>query len=377
MKKVLVIAPYPYLPFFSGGQKFIAQFLESLGKKTDLTVISTLKNDESLVKGYTFLPLLKNSFSRYYDRGLIKQISAIVSEGGFDTVIWEHPYYAWLARRVREKTGTQLIIHTHNIEHQRFRSTGRWWWPILKRYEKRALKEADAVFFITPDDKQFAIDSWNIEPVKCIDVPFGIGLKEFPVDRKEQRNVIAEKHGIKEEEKIILFNGLLNYKPNLDALLTILNKINPLLLSQKSLQYKIIICGKGLPAEMNDLKDYKGRNIIYTGFVNDIIPYFKGADLFLNPVQSGGGIKTKMVESIAYGTTVISTKTGASGIVRNVCGDKLIVIDDNKWEDFADAILKNISVTTKTPAEFYGYYNWENVISNILRSLPHHSATAS
>ena len=28
MKKVLAIAPYPYLPYHSGGQKFIAQFLE-------------------------------------------------------------------------------------------------------------------------------------------------------------------------------------------------------------------------------------------------------------------------------------------------------------------------------------------------------------
>lgn len=377
MKKVLVIAPYPYLPYFSGGQKFIAQFLEALAKRTDLTVICTRNNDVSQAKGYTSVPLLKNSFSRYYDRSLIRKISEIVIKGGFDTVIWEHPYYAWLARRVRARTGTQLVIHTHNIEHQRFRSTGRWWWPILKRYEKRALKKADAVFFITPDDKKFAIDEWNLSPAKCIDVPFGIDVKEFPADKKQHREALAKLHRINNDEKIILFNGLLNYKPNLDALEAILIMINPQLLSQNSLKYKIIICGKGLPSEMNDLKEYKDRNIIYTGFVGDIIPYFKGADLFLNPVLSGGGIKTKMVEAIAFGTTVVSTKTGASGIVKDVCENKLDVVEDYKWKEFSNAILKNIGIETTTPAEFYRYYNWENVISNILRTLPHHSAAAS
>ena len=50
MKKLLVIAPYPYLPYYSGGQKFIALFLESLGKEVDLTVVSVSENDFSLVK---------------------------------------------------------------------------------------------------------------------------------------------------------------------------------------------------------------------------------------------------------------------------------------------------------------------------------------
>jgi hypothetical protein len=40
MKKVLAIAPYSYLPYFSGGQKFIALFFEHLGKEVELTVIS-------------------------------------------------------------------------------------------------------------------------------------------------------------------------------------------------------------------------------------------------------------------------------------------------------------------------------------------------
>ena len=368
MKKVLAIAPYPYLPYFSGGQKFIAQFFHYLGKETDLTVISTEGNDFSLATTYKTVSLLKKSFSRYYDWSLIKKITAIVKEGGFDTVIWEHPYYAWLAYRVRKRTGIRTLIHTHNIEYQRFKSTGRWWWPILKWYERNCFKKADGIFFITPEDKSFAIESWKIDPARCVDLPFGVETENHPGDRLQCRNEIAAKYNIANDEKIILFNGLLNYKPNLDALQIILEQVNPLLLKKENFPYKIIICGKGLPENFNELKDHTDKNIIYAGFVDDITLYFKGSDLMLNPVQSGGGVKTKMVEAIAFGTTVIATETGSTGIYKQACRSKLIVVKDNNWIEFAEKIVE-IKSNEDTPASFYAIYNWNMIIKKLSHLL--------
>lgn len=374
MKKVLAIAPYPYLPFFSGGQKFIARFFEYLGKEVDLTVISVAGNDFSLTKNYQAIPLLKKSFSRYYDRSLVKKITALVKKEGYDTIIWEHPYYAWLAFRIRKRTGVKTIIHTHNIEYQRFRSTGRWWWPVLKMYERWSFKKADAIFFISPEDKNFAVKQWKVEKGKCIDLPFGIDIKNYPDDKAECRELVCRKHNISKEEKILLFNGLLNYKSNLDALKVILDKINPLLLQHMSFRYKIIICGKGLPEDLNSLKGYADKNIIYAGFVDDVETYFKGADIFLNPAQSGGGVKTKMVEAIAFGTTVVATETGAEGIERKVCGDKLIVTAGNDWNEFARSIISNADKIIITPPGYYEYYYWENVIKNLITSLTNQPA---
>ena len=365
MNKVLAIAPYAYLPFSSGGQKFIAQFLEYLGKEVNLTVISVAENDFSLAKTYKAIPLLKKSFSRYLDFSLVSKISALVKQEGFDTIIWEHPYYAWLAFRVRKKTGVKTIIHTHNIEYKRFHSTGRWWWPILKMYEKWSFKKADAIFFITHEDKEFAITSWKIEKEKCIDVPFGVEIKGYPEDKFFARESVAKNHLIGKEEKILLFNGVLDYKPNLDALKVILDKINPLLLAQPAFRYKIIICGRMLPQEMNSLKEYADKNIIFAGFVPDIETYFKAADIFLNPVQSGGGVKTKMVEAIAYGTTVVATETGAAGILENICSNKLTIVNDNDWNGFAKAILQQSNAPTITPKAYYNYYSWIKIINRI------------
>jgi polysaccharide biosynthesis protein PslH len=361
LKKVLDIMPYAYLPYSSGGQKSIAQFLEYLGKETELSVITVRGNDEAMAASYKLVPMLKCDASRYYDFSLVKKISTFVKEKEIQAIIWEHPYYAWLAFKVRRRTGVKTIFHTHNIEYKRFKSLGKWWWRILRVYEKWCFKKADTLFFIAPEEKQFAINEWAIEAGKCKTISFGVPIKENPVDKNECRNKIAASHNIGQDEKIFLFNGLLGYQPNLDALNYILKEINPLLLKQKDFAYKIIICGKGLPAEMDELKGYNQQNIIYAGFVDDIESYFKAADIFLNPVQSGGGIKTKMVESIAFGTTVVATESGAAGIVREVCGKKLIVVPDNDWHGFADAVLQNAGAKLLTPDAYYKTYFWGEI----------------
>lgn len=369
MKKVLAIAPYSFLPYYSGGQKYIAQFLDHLGKEVELSVISVPGNDSSLAKTYKIIPLLKKGFSRYYDFSLIKKISGEIKKGGYDTIIWEHPYFAWLAFRIRKKTGIRTIFQTHNIEYQRFKSVGKWWWRFLRWYEKRCLTKADTVFFITSSDKNFAITNWNLKPENCIDVPFGVEISKNPTDKAEAQRTVKQKHNIPDTDKIILFNGLLRYKPNLDALLMILDKINPLLLQKEDLNYKLIVCGKDLPSHLNELKEYQSKNIIYAGFVEDVDTYFKSADLFLNPVMSGGGIKTKMVEAIAFGTTVISTETGAEGIEKSVCNNKLAIVPDNDWEQFTEACIENINRSHPTPIEFYIYYSWDHIIRNILNNI--------
>jgi glycosyltransferase involved in cell wall biosynthesis len=177
-----------------------------------------------------------------------------------------------------------------------------------------------------------------------------------------------QKHGIDADEKILLFNGLLDYGPNLDALRVILDKVNPELLQVKNFRYRLIVCGARLPENLKGLASYGDKHITYAGFVDDISIYFKAADVFLNPVQTGGGIKTKMVEAIAYGANVVSTESSATGISRKVCGEKLSVVEDDDWEAFTLAIIKASSQVNITPEAYYHFYDWKYIIENILQS---------
>ena len=119
---------------------------------------------------------------------------------------------------------------------------------------------------------------------------------------------------------------------------------------------------------MNSLTDYSDKNIIYAGFAPEIEPYLKATDIFLNPVQSGGGVKTKLVEAIAYGATVVATETAATGIQRSSCGDKLITVPDDDWEGMAKAVLNTANSSTQTPIEYYNYYFYGNIVKRLLEA---------
>ena len=373
LKKVLVIAPYTYLPGKSGGQKYIAQWLDALSKRVTLTVASTAANDRSLATNYNLIPLLANSFFRYADFTLRATIRELIERNRYDWIIWEHPYYGWLADLVKKDTGIKTLMHTHNIEYQRFRSLGKPWWPLLKVYEKWAFQQADKLSFITPQDREFASSVWNIAPENCLEIPYGITQNEPPSDRDNARELIVSKYSLSANTRILLFNGPLDYAPNFEALQTILQKINPLLQKNNPTPYKIFICGKGLPKKMKELKPFVKENIIYAGFVDNIETYIKAAHLLVNPIQRGGGVKTKVLEAIGLGTPVISTTTGALGVDRDAVGEMLTIIADHQWNEFANAITQHLSSPTEqqpvTKASFYEKYNWDAILDRILPSL--------
>lgn len=374
MKRVLLIAPYPYLPSFSGGQKHISLLTEYLGRECQLTVISTAKNDPSLANGYRLLRWLKNPFYRYLDFRLYARICRLIESESFEAIIWEHPYYYWLARAIQKKFKLFTVIHSHNIEYQRFRSTGKWWWPILRPYEGACLRMADLNYFISPADQQSAISEWGLDPRKCDILPLGVTQQAPPTDRSACQEAVRKRHNIPAQARILLFNGLLNYLPNRQALDDLLSHVNPLLQQEKEFEYRLIICGKNLPDSYQQLNAYEKENILFAGFVEDIEIYFKAADVFLNPVLSGGGIKTKMVEAIALGTTVVSTQTGAIGIRLEICGDKLKQAPDQDWKQFAQLVREESARNNPTPEAYYDYYYWGNIIRNLAKRLADQAA---
>jgi glycosyltransferase involved in cell wall biosynthesis len=348
-----------------GGQKGIALFCKYLGMQNELTTVSTKENDTSLAENFTMIPIFSNKRIRYASPFYLPRIKKIIRRRNIRNVITEHPYMAWIGWMLKKSLGIKWFVHSHNIEFERFRTLGKKWYPLLKMYESWTYKNADVVLFKTEEDKQFAINNRMVKKENCLIIPFGVEIEEIPADKLQQKEKIYQQHNIPANTKLILFNGTFNYKPNSDALLFILNEINPLLLNEKDLNYKIIICGKGLPASLNDLKDYADKNIIYAGFVDDVYAYFKAADIFLNPVVSGGGVKTKIVEAMGYGTTVISCVSGAAGIEPSVCGEKLKIVADNDAIAFVNEMLSLQNEFAETPASYYDYYFWGNIVSRL------------
>jgi hypothetical protein len=365
LANIIDIVPYKVLPAQMGGQKGIAIFCKYLGEKNQLTVVSVKSNEKKLAENYELILLFNDSRIRYANPSWAKKIKKIAAEKNVKNIITEHPYMAWIGWKLKKQLKLKWFVHSHNIEFERFRTLNKWWWSILKRYETWAYKNADGVFFVSPEDVAFAIEQKMIKKENAFLVDYGIELKEMPADIKQQKEKILSKHNIPQDCKLLFFNGALSYKPNTDALSFILNEINPLLLQQKKFNYRILICGRDLPASFNNLKNYANKNVIYAGFVDDISAYFKAADIFLNPVITGGGVKTKAIDAIGFGETVISCKTGAAGINLAACGNKLKIVNDNDAHEFVSEILQTAGTPEITPQSYYEYYYWGNIINRI------------
>lgn len=366
MKKVLNIVPYPFLPYSSGGQKLIALFNEYLGAKTNLHVAGTTDNVTKDISSYVFHPVLSYSRWRYLNPLIPIKLIRLIQKNNLETVILEHPYYGWLIPFFRLFTRASIICHTHNVESERFRSIGKIWWRLLASYEGIVLRHCDQVLCITDEDRQFFINKMGVEKKKCIIVPYGIEQKEPPSDKAACKRVVCEKHQLDPSLPVLFFNGALDYKPNKDALDIILDEIIPRLI-KNNFNTQIIIAGRGLPAHYHTLISEQKGGIIYAGFVNDISLYTKAADILLNPVMTGGGIKTKMIEALGMGTSVVSTVSGAAGADASVTDGKLITVNDQDWDSFAEKIMKAAASANKpTPPAFYERYYWGNIINGLL-----------
>ena len=363
MKNVLSIVSYQFLPAKMGGQKGIAFFNRFFSKQVNLTCVTTINNNANFADGYDLLTILSSSKIRYINLFFFFRIKKIIQQKGITHLLLEHPYYGWLGILIQRFCKVTFIVHAHNIESLRFKSTGKWWWRILAFYEKWTFKNADICFFINDEDKAYAITHFIIAPQKCITIPYGFELDRIPSaqEKLDAKNFLRMQYAIAADEKILLFNGTLNYKPNLDAIDVILEKINPILLKNPGFKYKLIICGKDLPRSYQELAAYKNRNIVYAGFVDDIIPYFKGADIFINPVIDGGGIKTKLVEALGYNLDVVTTAEGAAGVPINITGNKMSVIRQSNWESFAQKIINSGNAAGNIPAAFFEHFYWEEI----------------
>lgn len=372
MTNVLSIVTYKIFPPKLGGQKGIALFNQYFSKQNNLYCFTIKENDPSLVS-YKVFNLMSNHLLRYINVFNFRLIKKITKENNIPYIIVEHPYYGWMAVLLKYFCKVKIIVHSHNIEAERFKTLGKWWWKILWHYEKFVHRNANFTFCITEQDRKYFYENYKIPYQKSIVITYGISWNSIPSpeDKIKSKAWLLKEYSLAPGTSLFLFNGTLDYLPNLDAVKNIVEKINPLFI-QKNISYKIIICGKGLPSELNELKEYSALNIIYAGFVDDISIYFKGVDVFINPVTDGGGIKTKLVESLGYNLNVVSTFNGAIGVDENICNGKLLLSESNDWPTFADKMELAITMKQSIPTAFFEQFYWENIASkatNAIRSL--------
>jgi len=104
--------------------------------------------------------------------------------------------------------------------------------------------------------------------------------------------------------------GAFDWEPNLEAVKWFIDAIFPVLLKDNpALEFHI--AGRkstDIPAE------YRRKNVIIHGFVQDPLEFIAENGLFVAGLQSGSGIKMKILEAMSIGAPCVLTTKAAEGL---------------------------------------------------------------
>lgn len=351
--KLLTLISYKFLPAKLGGHLSHVYFHNAVSVYLESIVAGRIENDLTGEKDIRFelIPVFKSQLDTYLPFSHSLDLVSIIRKRKINALMCSHPYLGptgWLASRI---TGIPLVSYSHNIESERFRSMGRKWWPLMHLFEKWVMKRSAINFFVTEEDMGWAIDHYGLHPKTCFVSPFGINLDQIPEKNNTAKLNWTRKGIIEPGDTLLYFVGSYDYQPNEQAVKDILHNVLPRLMETK-LPFRIFIVGKGLSEALRKEIEGTGGKVVYVGFVEDIRDILDAADVMLNPMSLGGGIKTKAVEALGNNIRVVSTEDGSKGLRREVCGKMLLVSEDGDWDTFTHNIVLAASEKQNIPDSF-------------------------
>jgi glycosyltransferase involved in cell wall biosynthesis len=233
---------------------------------------------------------------------------------------------------------TRLVLNAHNVEQTLLErrievessAFARWFLrtqlPRLRAFERGACERADAVLACSRADAEQLLGLAPGTPVHV--VPNGVDL-EF---NRPGANEPDASH--------LVFVGQMSWFPNRDGMEWLLSEVLPRVLSARP-DVRLTVVGKSdglkVPPSM-------AANVRLAGFVDDVRPYIQAAGVYIVPLRTGSGTRLKILEAMALGKAIVTTRAGAEGISLGPGVDALFADEAGA---FAETILKLIS----NPAE--------------------------
>lgn len=186
-----------------------------------------------------------------------------------------------------------------------------------KIQELSVIRKADCTIVLSTEERELLLKEPNVIGEKIAVMPL---IREIP----GRGNPFSAR-------KNILFVGGFEHRPNVDAMLSFVRDVWPLV--KKYLPELVLyIVGSKPPVEILNLA---GDDVIVTGYVPDISPYFHGCRLSVAPLRYGAGLKGKVATSLSYGLPCVASSLAVEGSGLKP-GEDILVAD--KPEAFAMAV---------------------------------------
>lgn len=133
----------------------------------------------------------------------------------------------------------------------------------------------------------------------------------------------------------LLFVGTLNWYPNIEAVNFIAENLWEKL--KKEIPTVVFdIVGVNPPSSILSLSQ-SDANFQVHGFVDDVRTYFSAADIFVCPIQDGGGTKLKILDAMSMGKAIVAHPIACEGIA----------VVDNESVCFADTAEEYVEIIVR------------------------------
>jgi glycosyltransferase involved in cell wall biosynthesis len=122
---------------------------------------------------------------------------------------------------------------------------------------------------------------------------------------------------------------------------------------------KLMLVGKNPTDEMKNYAN-KYSDVVVTGEVDSVDPYYQQANVFVNAVYEGSGINIKMIEAMGKGLPIVSSEYGARGINCEFINFGYLYQDASECADYIAKLSKDKSLAVKmakTARECYEQFN--------------------
>lgn len=139
----------------------------------------------------------------------------------------------------------------------------------------------------------------------------------------------------------LVFTGVMDYKPNIDAVVWFAREVLPLL-RQTHPRAGFTIVGSKPASEVQDLA--REDSVLVTGRVEDVRPYLAHATGVVAPLRIARGIQNKVLEGMAMGKTVICSPQALEGIAARPGQDLLLADTPAAFADACRQVLDGQAV---------------------------------
>ena len=258
---------------------------------------------------------------RFISEDFKKRLAEVLDKEQFDVVQLEVLFMAPYVETIRRHSKAMIVLRAHNVEHKIWERIAkdtksplkRWYInhlaKTLKEFELNALETVDGVAAITRKDAAF-FRKYCSKPV--IDIPFGVYPEQFD-----------PKYEIEGKPKFYHI-GSMNWMPNEEGIRWFVDEVLPKTV-EKVPDFVYHLAGRSMPEWLTSMKN---PHVDVVGEVPDAKEFVTNHDVAIVPLLSGSGIRIKIIESMALGKTVITTRVGAEGILYDE--EVNIIIAENK-----------------------------------------------